>query len=102
MCMGLEGMVSIVTGVGQGIGRAIAIAFGAARSNVVIADKDGVEAAKVAAEASKLGAAAPALEVNVADRSAVERMTREAQDWFGKMDILVNNAAFSRLGPLLS
>jgi NAD(P)-dependent dehydrogenase (short-subunit alcohol dehydrogenase family) len=69
---------------------------------VVIADKDGVDAAKMAAEASKLGAAAPALEVNVADRSAVERMTREARDWFGKIDILVNNAAFSRLGPLLS
>ena len=71
---GFEPRVSIVTGAGSGIGRAIAAELAARGSHVVIADLDAGRAQEVAAQ---LGAAATAAVLDVADAEAVHALVRE-------------------------
>jgi len=95
----LAGRVAIVTGAGQGLGRAFAHRLAEDGARVVIADRNGDAARAVADE---VGAAATALEVDVADEASVTAMVDAVQDRYGRLDILVNNAAlFStlRIGP---
>lgn len=87
--------VAIVTGAGQGIGRVFAHALAGAGHRVVIAERDAARGAAVAAE---IGAAAIAVETDVADEASTLRMAAEAERAFGRIDVLVNNAAiFSTL-----
>jgi NAD(P)-dependent dehydrogenase (short-subunit alcohol dehydrogenase family) len=81
----LQDRVAIVTGGAQGIGRAIAEKLHAEGATVVIAD---LQAAHGVAEA--LGGLA--VEVDVADPAACERMSATAMDAYGRIDILINNA----------
>lgn len=89
----LEGKVAIVTGAGSGIGRASAQLFAAEGAKVVCADVSGDEE-KTAAE---IGAAAVAVHVDVAVAADVEGMVATAEERFGKLDILLNNAGIG--GP---
>ena len=92
---GLEGRVAIVTGGGQGIGRAAAHAFAACGALPVIAD---VNADKAAAVAAEIGPAALALPTDVADPASVEAMSETALRDRGRIDILFNSATiFSTL-----
>ncbi len=89
----LTGRVAVVTGAAQGIGRKIAEGLAAEGASVVIAD---VHAATDVAE--KLGGTA--IEVDVSDQGACERMAQVAMDAHGRIDILVNNAGiYSSLVP---
>ena len=81
----LEGRVAIVTGGGQGIGKAIADKLAEEGASVVVADVKGAEAA---APEGGLG-----LEVDVSKEDDVKRMVDETVGAFGKLDVLVNNAA---------
>ncbi len=81
----LEGRVAIVTGGGQGIGKAIADKLAEEGASVVVADVKGAEAA---APEGGLG-----LEVDVSKEDDVKRMVDETIGAFGKLDVLVNNAA---------
>ena len=93
----LKGKVAVVTGAGSGIGRALATRLARDGASIVVADIRNYDTA--AAEIAKL-TAAPALGVqaDVADEKAVERMAAETVKAFGRLDILVNNAAiFSAL-----
>jgi pyridoxal 4-dehydrogenase len=87
--MKLKDRVAIVTGSAQGIGRAIADKFGEEGATVVIADVNGAgaEAAAVAIPG------AVGLQVDVSNQKDVARMVEETVRRFGKLDILVNNAA---------
>ena len=87
--MKLKDRVAIVTGGAQGIGRAIADMFGEEGATVVIADVNGAGAESAAAAIP--GAAG--LQVDVSNRKDVSRMVEETVRRFGKLDILVNNAA---------
>lgn len=90
-----EARVAIVTGAGQGIGRVFAHALAGAGHRVVIAERDRARAEAVAAE---IGAAALAVETDVADEASTLRMAAAAERAFGRIDVLVNNAAiFSTL-----
>ena len=92
---GLQGRVAIVTGGGQGIGRAAAHAFAACGALPVIADIDGAKAAAVAGE---IGAAALAVPADVADPASAEAMAKAVLRERGRIDILLNGAAiFSTL-----
>lgn len=92
----LAGRVALVTGGGQGLGRAFAGALSAEGAQVIVADLDLVRARDVAA---RLGPdRAHAVQVDVADEDSVAAMAESASAPFGPVDVLVNNAAvFSTL-----
>lgn len=95
----LAGRVAIVTGGGQGLGRAFAHRLAADGARVVVADRNTDAATAVAAEiGAEIGADALAVEVDVADPDSVAAMVHRSTDVFGGIDVLVNNAAiFSTL-----
>ena len=85
----LSGKVAIVTGGGQGIGRAYAIRFAAEGARVAVADINLENAEKVAAD---IGDAAFAVPVDVADEVSAQAMADAVQKRWDRIDILVNNA----------
>jgi pyridoxal 4-dehydrogenase len=92
--MRLQGRAAIVTGAGQGIGRAIAGKLAAEGASVIVADKNAETAAKAAAE---LGVTAQVTDVSDAEQVAALAAAAIAQ--FGKIDILVNDAAIVPFVP---
>ncbi len=88
--MKLEGRVVIVTGAGQGIGRAYAHRFAAEGARVAIADLNDENANLVAKE---IGEAAFAVHVDVSDEASAQQMADAVKArWGGRIDVLVNNA----------
>lgn len=101
----LEGKVAIVTGSGQGVGRAIAEGLAKAGASVVINDvgvtltgeTENVSAAEEAAAAIRAaGGQAAANRDSVADWASAQRIVQTALDTFGRIDIIVNNAGILR------
>jgi 3-oxoacyl-[acyl-carrier protein] reductase len=88
----LEGLVSVITGAGSGIGRASALAFAAEGACVVAADLNLSSAEETAHTISSSGGAALAVEVDVTAASDVEGMVQAAIQQFGRIDVLFNNA----------
>ncbi len=88
--MAAAARTALVTGAGQGLGRAIAAALVAEGHRVAFADIDGERAARAAAE---FGDKALAVTVDVRDRASVEAAAAEVTSRFGPIGILVNNAA---------
>jgi NAD(P)-dependent dehydrogenase (short-subunit alcohol dehydrogenase family) len=98
MSTSLQNRVAIITGAGQGLGRAFAKAFAAQGAMPVIAERNAERADAVAAEIAAAGGRARAIATDVADPESVERMAKAVEAEFGRIDILVNNAAlFSTL-----
>jgi NAD(P)-dependent dehydrogenase (short-subunit alcohol dehydrogenase family) len=92
----LKGKVAIVTGAGSGIGKVLARRLASDGAAVVIADIANYDAA--AAALAKTGARTLGINTDVSDEKSVERMAAETAKAFGRIDILVNNAAvFSTL-----
>lgn len=90
--MKLKDRVALVTGAGRGIGRAIALALAREGADVVINDIELKGAEEVAEEIQSLGQGSMAIEADVSDSAAVDRMVQEALARFDRIDILVNNA----------
>ena len=90
-----DGRVVIVTGAGQGIGRAHALAFGADGARVVVNDV-GQAAEEVAAEVRAAGGEAVASLGDVSDWGYGQELVRTAVDAYGRLDALVNNAGLVR------
>ena len=97
----LSNQVAIVSGAGQGMGRAIAHRLADEGASVVAADINLESAGRVAAEIEAQGAAALALEVDVTSRTDTERMVNDCADRFGRLDIMVNNAGVLAITPIL-
>ena len=90
----LEGRVALVTGAARNIGRATALALADAGAAVVVNCKSSrAEAGAVVAEIAKRGGRASVHVADVTDETAVRDMVAAALRQFGRLDILVNNAA---------
>jgi 3-oxoacyl-[acyl-carrier protein] reductase len=100
MAQELAGKVAIVTGAGRNIGRAIALALAEAGASVVVNVRSNrAEADAVVREIESSGSKAIAHIGDVADARAVQAMADAATEKFGRIDILVNNAALRREKP---
>ena len=91
----LTGRVALITGAGRGIGREIAVVLATAGADIVVADIDPATAADAASQIAGLGRRSLAVRVDVADEASVDAMTAAAVHEFGRIDILVNNAAIA-------
>ncbi|GAB4443269.1 MAG: 3-oxoacyl-ACP reductase FabG [Chloroflexi bacterium OHK40] len=91
--MRLQDQVAIITGGGQGLGRAFALAFAGEGARVVIAERNAERGAAVAAEIEAAGGQALALPTDVASEASTRAMADAALDRWGRIDILLNNAA---------
>ncbi|MDA2934127.1 glucose 1-dehydrogenase [Acidobacteria bacterium AH-259-D05] len=91
--MKLEDRVAIVTGAGVGIGAAYSKRFAKEGARVVCADIDGENAERTAKEISELGGHAIGVKTDVAKKDNTDAMAQRAKDHYGRIDILVNNAA---------
>ena len=94
----LEDRVVIITGGGQGLGRAYAHAFAAQGAVPVIAEINGDNASRVVQEIEQEGGRALAIETDVSDEASANGMAETALSALGRIDCLINNAAvFSRI-----
>jgi len=91
----LQDRVAIVTGGGHGIGRAYAQRLAEEGAKIVIAELDGPAGERVAAELGGL-----AVRTDVSQQSDCEAMARRAVERYGRIDILVNNAAIFHTVPM--
>lgn len=90
----LEGRVALVTGAGRNIGRATILKLASEGADVIVnARSNQAEADSVAEEAHALGVKAMSVLADVSDPQQVESMVSRAMEEFGKIDILINNAA---------
>jgi len=89
----VEGRVVIVTGGGTGIGRAYAKHFADHGAIPVIAEINGQAGTNVAKEIKADGGRALALQTDVTDEASVAEMIAAAMEEFGRVDVLINNAA---------
>jgi NAD(P)-dependent dehydrogenase (short-subunit alcohol dehydrogenase family) len=97
----LAGQVAVVTGAAQGIGEAVARRLGAAGARVVVADVQGEKAETVAAGIRAGGGDARAEAVDISSKESVAELSSRVAAAYGRTAILVNNAAFIPMGPLL-
>jgi len=98
----LKDKVVLITGASRGIGRATAVEMARAGANVTVNyHSHGDEAEEVASEVREAGQEALTFQADVSDRSAVEAMVAETVKTFGRLDVLVSNAYYSKREPFL-
>jgi 2-hydroxycyclohexanecarboxyl-CoA dehydrogenase len=94
----LEDKIAIVTGAGQGIGRAIAEKLAAEGATVVATDVNEATAKETAAT---IGGSAVGIRTDVTSRESVDAMVAQVRARFDRIDVLVNNAGWDKAGPFV-
>lgn len=95
----MSNKVCVITGGGQGIGRALSHYFAERQVRVVIAERNAPAAADVASEIKARGGVALAVETDVTDPASVRNMVARAEEAYGRIDILISNARWTGLAP---
>jgi 3-oxoacyl-[acyl-carrier protein] reductase len=99
--MRLRDKIAIVTGAGQGIGRAIALKLAKEGADIVVGEKNSDSCTRTVKEIEAAGRKAMAAAVDVASQKQVMEMVGKIFSQWGRIDILVNNAGFDRGATLL-
>ncbi|MFA5384413.1 MAG: SDR family oxidoreductase [Eubacteriales bacterium] len=94
--LGLNNKVAIVTGGGSNIGRSIAHTLAREKAAVIIADVDDKQGDKVKNEIELFGGRVMSIKTDVTDHDSVEAMVKKVLDFFPTIDILINNAGWTR------
>lgn len=97
----LSGQTAIVTGTSRGLGQYFARALASAGADLVLTSRNRASLAPFQAEIESLGRRALALELDVRDQKSIERMAADAEEAFGQIHILVNNAGCNVRKPAL-
>ena len=99
--MKFKDKIALITGAGQGIGKAIAIAFANEGACVVINDIDLNKANEVTKIIKDVGLKAISIKADVSNSNELRNMVKETVKNFGRIDILVNNAGIQTVAPFL-
>ncbi len=97
----LEGQVAIITGCGQGIGKAIALRLAREGADIAVIDINGETGAATAQEIRRLGRRATVSVTDVSKYHMVEAGVNAAASELGRVDVLVNNAGIEKRAPFL-
>ncbi|MEN0139500.1 MAG: acetoin reductase [Rhodococcus sp. (in: high G+C Gram-positive bacteria)] len=98
--MSIEGKVALITGAGQGIGRAIALRLASDGADISLVDVNADRIGAVADEVRAVGAKAISLVADVTDRDQVRSAVDRTEDELGGFDIVVNNAGIAQVDPI--
>lgn len=101
MDLGLKGRVALITGAGQGIGKAITLVLAEEGCNVGICDVNEETLRQTADEASAKGVEALPIRADVTKKEDTDRWIAQTAEKFGRIDVLVNNAGTGRLSDLM-
>src|SRR2546421_12750211 len=96
----LKNKISIVTGAGSGIGKAIALRFAAQGSVVCLLDRDGDAVNKTQKEITSTGGKSEAFAVDVTKQSEVVSTFNGIKEKFNSIDILANSAGIAHIGKI--
>lgn len=95
----LEGKKVLITGASSGIGKAIAILFAKEGADLCLVARRAEELSKVAEQCRAVGVKVLDLNVDITEKTEVEKMALESLSVFDQIDILINNAGYGRYGP---
>lgn len=99
--MNFSGKIAIVTGGGSGIGRATVLKLSGLGAKIAIVDINDEAASKVANEVKEAGGEVLVVKTDISDYEQVQEMAKTVNDHFGKIDVLVNNAAWDKIQPFM-
>lgn len=97
----LDRKVAVITGASKGLGKAMALALGAAGAKVALVSRNLAQLNQVAAAVKDAGGEARAFQADVSEESAVRTLERDVTAAFGKVHILINNAGINIRKPIV-
>lgn len=98
--MSINGRVVLITGAGQGIGRAIALRLAHDGADIALVDLNDEKTSAVAREVEKIGRKATTFSTDVSQRDQVQAAVDHAEKALGGFDVIVNNAGIVDVGPI--